>query len=180
MTPTPGQRVYILCGLPFAGKTTLARALEERLGIVHIEVDREHLDNWDVPDGEPRPKEAWVASYKVAYARLEETLDAGRSAVFDATGYRRFHRDRARRLAATRGIPSTVIVMDVSREEAQARRDANRRTPVRPNVPDSDFEMVSREMQRPGPEEPSVTYHPSEPVDEWIDRVIRPLGGEPT
>jgi predicted ATPase len=30
--------LYILCGLPFSGKTTLARALADRCGFVHTEV----------------------------------------------------------------------------------------------------------------------------------------------
>ncbi len=31
-------RLYILCGLPFSGKTTLAKELEKRLGFVLIEI----------------------------------------------------------------------------------------------------------------------------------------------
>lgn len=32
-------RLYILCGLPFSGKTTLAKKLEKRLGFVLIDID---------------------------------------------------------------------------------------------------------------------------------------------
>ncbi len=32
-------RLYILCGLPFAGKTMLAKELEKRVGFVLIDID---------------------------------------------------------------------------------------------------------------------------------------------
>jgi len=32
-------RLYTLCGLPFAGKTTIAKALEHRFGIARIDED---------------------------------------------------------------------------------------------------------------------------------------------
>ena len=32
--------LYILCGLPFAGKTTLAKELVKHFGFVHIDIDQ--------------------------------------------------------------------------------------------------------------------------------------------
>jgi adenylate kinase family enzyme len=34
------SKLYILCGLPFAGKTTLAKELVKRFGFVHIGIDQ--------------------------------------------------------------------------------------------------------------------------------------------
>lgn len=36
--------LYILCGLPFAGKTTLTRALERKLGFALVELDAINLE----------------------------------------------------------------------------------------------------------------------------------------
>lgn len=53
MAETSGARLIIVCGLPGAGKTTLARALEDRLGAVRFSPDEWmnelSLDLYDEP-----------------------------------------------------------------------------------------------------------------------------------
>src|SRR5690349_13392248 len=67
--PTP--RLYILCGLPFAGKTTLAGVLSDRLGLARLALD-DIISEWGVGlDGRPIPAEHWAAAYNEAYRRLD-------------------------------------------------------------------------------------------------------------
>src|SRR6187200_405660 len=78
------QHLFLLCGLPFSGKSTLGRSLQARLGIVHVEVDRYHFDGRTDFVERPIERAEWIAAYKAAYRQAEAALDAGQSVVFDA------------------------------------------------------------------------------------------------
>jgi predicted kinase len=169
------SHLFLLCGLPFSGKSTLARALQVRFGIVHVEVDRHHLDGQAGFDGRRIERSEWITAYQAAYCEVDEAFAQGRSVVFDAVSYRRNQRDRIRRIAAKHGVPMTIVYFDVTPEEAKTRVAANRQNPVRVNVPDEDMAEIAAGMQPPRDDEHAVRYHPSEPIESWIDRVIQPL-----
>lgn len=181
----PGNRheqrslcIFLLCGLPFAGKSTMGRALSERFGLAHVEVDRYMRES--IEQGvEPTPS-VWLPAYRLAMEEIRRCLDAGRSAVFDAVGHRRKHRERMRRLATRHGAELTVIYLDVGADEARARMVANRANPARPNVSDEGFAWIAGEMEPPAPDEAPLVYRPSEPLAAWLERAIAPLleGGQ--
>ena len=149
--------------------------MQERLGIVHVEVDQHHAGGRAGVDGRRIEREEWIAAYQAAYRVVEDALAAGHSVVLDAVSYRRTQRERVRRIAAKHGVPMTVIYLDVTPEQATARMTANRLNPTRANVPDLDFEEVAAGMQPPREDEPVVRYRPEEPAAAWIDRVIAPM-----
>ena len=77
-TPPPGFRRIVVVGSSGAGKTTLARALSQRLGVPHIELDAiRHGPNWvETPDDLFRERlaervraEAWVVDGSYGFAR---------------------------------------------------------------------------------------------------------------
>jgi predicted kinase len=172
--PVLGARLFVLCGLPFAGKSTLARGLTARLGLVHVELDAEHdASGLDLMQRSPTPAE-WLTAYRRAYRRLDQVLAEGRAAVFDATSYRRVDRDRLRRMAAARGVPVTLVYLDVPAEEALRRREANRCRPRRPHVPDGDFARIGGQMEPPALDETAIRYDASLSAGEWIERVLLP------
>lgn len=153
----------------------MARALQDRLGIVHVEVDALHAGGQDGFDGRRIERAEWIAAYQAAYRVAERALSAGDSVVFDAVSYRRNQRDRVRRLGEKHGASVTIIYLEVDRDAARTRIDANRRNPVRVNVPDEDLNEIADGMQPPQPDEDAVIYRPGEPIDDWIDRTIRPM-----
>jgi predicted kinase len=157
----------------------MGRALQERLGIVHVEVDRHHLPGEPGYEGRRIERAEWIAAYQAAHREVEAALAAGLSVVFDAVSYRRTQRDRIRRIASKHGVPMTVVHLNVSADEARARLIANRASPTRVNVPEEDFNEVAGGMQPPDQNESFVNYRPDEPVDAWIARVIAPLLKEP-
>lgn len=170
--------LLVLCGLPFSGKSTLGRALAERLGAIHVEVDRLHADVADALEGRRIERQEWIAAYQAAYREVEAALSDGRVVVFDAVSYRRVQRDRVRRIANRFGVPMTIVYLDVDPDQARARLEANRRAPLRVNVPDVDFEEVASGMQPPMDDEPHIRYRPDEPIFDWIDRAVAPLLAE--
>lgn len=174
MTPDLASplQVIVLCGLPFAGKSTLARALAERLDLVHVEVDQAVRETAEYVPGAPIPRSAWITAYRVSYRRMEAALAAGRSVVLDATNYRRLHRDLIRAKAARLGAETTVVSIAIAAAEIDARRERNRRSPTRPDVGQDDFAMVQRDMQAPGPDEHPILYAPGMSIDSLVVRLI--------
>ena len=169
------QRLLVTCGLPFSGKSTLSRALPAELGIAHVEVDALHTRHGLRPGVDPIERADWIAAYQRGYAELEVILREGRSAVFDAVSYRRLQRNRVRRVAERLGVPATVVLLDVSVEEARARLERNRFTRERVDVPMADFLEVAGGMQGPDPDEETIRYQPDEPLAAWVERVVRPM-----
>ncbi|MDP9371911.1 MAG: ATP-binding protein [Chloroflexota bacterium] len=164
-------RLLILCGLPFAGKTTLARELEQRRGFARVEIDAINAERgvWD--DRHGMSPEEWDETYRESYRRLEAPLRKGRSVIYDATNFTREQRDRPRAIAARHGVPATVIYLDVPEAEARRRWQRNREAGLRADVRDEDFALVVGAFEPPAGDEAAVRYDPSVPLDEWIARL---------
>src|SRR5712692_962169 len=170
--------LYILCGLPFTGKTTLARAFERQLGIALVELDDINRVRGVGLHGEAISPEEWDGTYAEAYRQLDTFLAAGQSVLFDAASFTKAQRDFLRTLAGKRWASSLVIYLDVSEAEARQRWLQNRATGARYDVRDEDFAQVVNFFEPPAPEEHAVYYRPSQPADEWIQQTF--LAGDNT
>lgn len=164
--------VYILCGLPFAGKTTLARALADRLGWVHLEVDALNRTRGIGLHGEQLTRQDWIATYRAAYQRLDELLRAEQTVLYDATNVRRAQRQRARQIAARHSATTYVLYVTTPHAAAQRRLEQNRHAPSRADVHDLDFAEVSVQLQPPTADERVLHYNGSEPIADWIARAL--------
>lgn len=170
-------RVYILCGLPFAGKTTLAKALEERLGFARVDMDEINTDRGVGLHGEAISQEDWDRTYAESYRQLDQLLQSGQSVLFDAANFTKAQRNYLREIAAQHGASTQVLYLDVSESEAKQRWLLNRITHRRYDVRDDDFAYVVTYFDEPTPDEHVLRYHPSQPVNEWIEQTL-PATGE--
>jgi predicted kinase len=164
--------LYILCGLPFAGKTTLAKTLTERFGFLRIDLDQLNNVFGVGLHGEPISLEKWDRTYAESYKQLGEALATGRSVVYDATNFTKDQRDHLRFIANTHHVLSQVIYIALSDSEARQRWLHNRITHERYDVRDEDFEKVVMRFEPPQHEEQVISYHPSQSLDEWIDQTF--------
>lgn len=169
-------RVYILCGLPFAGKTTLAKALAARLGFARVDMDEINTRKGVGLQGEVIVQEEWDRTYAESYKQLDQLLQAGQSVLFDAANFTRVQRDYLRTIAAKHEAATQVIYVDVSEAEARERWLQNRITQQRYDVRDDDFAYVVTYFDIPAPDEHVLRYHSSQPVDEWIERTLLATG----
>ena len=165
-------RLLILTGLPFSGKSTLARSLASAIDAVHVEIDQINSDRGLGVDAAPITASAWSETYSQAFHDIDAALRRGHIVIFDATNYTRTQRDDARRVAACAGVPSLVLYVAISTNTARQRLRDNRKTRARHDVRDDDFENVIQNFERPTASEgPMLELAPGCPLAEVIQRI---------
>ena len=161
-------RLYILCGLPFAGKTTLALALVNRFCLMHIDIDQINTDFGVGLYGASISPEEWERTYTEAYKQLEVALDSKHSVIFEGANFTKELRDRIRAISNVRGVISRVIFVDVPVSEAQRRLLNNRIIQQRYDVRDDNFAYAVAYFESPTKDEGVIYFDQSEPLEEWI------------
>ncbi|WP_135366287.1 AAA family ATPase [Halosimplex halophilum] len=120
MTP----RLVVQCGLPGVGKSTVARAVADRLGAERIRSDAVRREVVDDPTYSRAERDR---VYRAMLERAREALADGESVVLDATFERRTHRDDAAELADEVGadLRFVRVVCDsgVARRRIRERED---------------------------------------------------------
>ncbi len=164
--------LYILCGLPFAGKTTLTKELVNWLGIQRVAIDDINSERgiWD--DEKGLSSEEWDETYREAYQRIATFLSLGESVVDDSANFTREQRDRLRTIAEQYNAQSCVIFVDVSLTEARRRWQENRQTAVRADVRDDDFAHIVEYFAPPVENENVLRFDGSMLVREWIQHTF--------
>lgn len=152
------QSVLLLCGLPFAGKTTVACELRERLDATVISLDAINAER-GLQGGEGITVEEWQRSHQVALARLAEALQAGHAiVVIDDTNCLRFLRDNYREVACLFGAAAHVLLLPADEEELTRRLRKNRDSATRNDVHDEVFAATVDRFEWPGDDESPIIW----------------------
>jgi uncharacterized protein len=135
----PGPALIVTMGLPASGKTSLARALASRLGLVHLSSDLLRKELAGRRPTEHRREAFGAGLYAAAatrrtYATLRRRaahwLGRGRSVVLDATYGRAAERAAVRRLATRLGARLVVFHCRADDATIRARLRARERDPL--------------------------------------------------
>ena len=160
--------IFILCGLSFAGKTTLAKELARRRGLPYLSLDEVNTERGVGLSGEPITAEEWEQTYAESYRRLEALIEQGRSVVYDESNFARAQRDFLRALAARHGFAAHVIYVDTPEAEVRRRWQQNRADRRRNDVRDDDFAYLIAHFEPPETDEAVIHYNGGVPIDEWL------------
>ncbi|CAN5561481.1 hypothetical protein BH09CHL1_BH09CHL1_26920 [soil metagenome] len=168
--------VFMLCGTPFSGKSTLARALVERFDLTHVEIDLVHQERGVLlRDGDGVSENDWLVAFQTSYRRLIQAIERGESVVWDATTYYRAQRDRVRKVAVKYGAEVVLVYVDTPASVARSRLERNRVVRSRWDIPDDEFTTISRALEPPTADEFPLRYSPDVPLDHWMTTIIAPL-----
>jgi predicted kinase len=162
---------YILCGIPFSGKSTLGKELAKRLGFVHINLDQlkkekgyGKVSDDDVPDN------VWKIIFQEADKKLIDTLKSGKNVANETAWVTRKWRDRARKVAADAGFASKIIWLTIDEVIVRNRWQQNRKKTNRYDTFDKEFNDYVNDFEPPTRDEDIIIYDQTIPVDEWIKK----------
>jgi predicted kinase len=166
------RTLYLLCGPAFAGKTTLARAMSERLGCAVVGFDAIVAELGLPPAGEGLPTEVLAAVHRTALARAEAAMAGGGDLVIDDTNCFRFLRDDYRRFAGRLGYRARVVHLDVAEGELRRRRAAAEAGGERAGVRSDLFEEHLATFEPPADDEDVLVLRRDDRLDEWLDTCL--------
>ena len=161
--------LYILCGLPFSGKTTLARHLVDRLGFASVSIDQIRLARgftWS--EDEKVSPEQWREIFEQSFRETEDNLRRGISVLYDSANQDRFSRDRLRAVARRGHFLTCVIFLDVPITVLRQRWERNRISKERFDLPERFFQAALDTFESPTEDEHVIRYDQLTPIDEWI------------
>jgi predicted kinase len=163
------NKLYILCGIPFSGKTTLANKIAEKLGFIKIDLDEVKFELYgrEITDGKISPA-GWDKIYQEMYGRIHHNLDDGNTVIHDTGNFTRYERGLVKDIADKLEVETIIIFVDTPKEEAYKRLLENRQINTRFNVSDEDFKDTVEEMEPPLEDEKHLILHQNDQIDEWI------------
>ncbi len=165
--------LYILCGIPFSGKSTLAKRLAEFVGGIRIDLDEIKFEIYGAKIVDANLKQSdWDIIYQEMYKRIREWLLLGKVVVHDTGNFTRYERGLVSKIAEGQKIEYVTIYMEIPKEVAYDRLKINRLKRTRFDVSDKDFESTVTEMEMPDPEENAIYFRHDEDIDKWLKRNI--------
>ena len=99
------NKLYVFCGIPFSGKTTIASRLAEKLGFVRIDLDEVKFQIFGVNINDNQiDKTSWDKVYKKMYEEIEANLKAGKTVINDTGNFTKNERTRIKQIAEKQGL----------------------------------------------------------------------------
>ena len=164
-------RLVVVCGLPGAGKTTVAEAAADRLGATLLRTDVVRKELFGDPQYSARESRS---TYEEVFDRAGETLAAGESTVLDGTFRLATRRERARAVAADHGAAFTL--MRVTCEESVAKARIRAREDDESDADVAVYDLLREEFE---PTDDPVVVDNSGDLDATLARVREVLPAPP-
>jgi predicted kinase len=161
-----------MCGLPFSGKSTLAKSLGGELGIRMLSYDFEiwvphhHL----VPPGFSVSDE-YDFVQDIARREIRAILSSGQSLIYDDLLLDRD--DRQKLTAAISGTEADLLFLflDTPMAVIDQRRAANSRLKARTSIPDEKMALDASHLELPGGDEPVIYIRPDDVLPDIVSRI---------
>lgn len=167
------QKLYILCGIPFAGKTTIAQKISEKLGFIKVDLDevKFQLFGNSIKD-EDIDQKGWNKIYQRMYGLIEKHLKDGKTVIQDAGNFTKSERSVVRDIAEKLGVEVITIFVATPEHIAKERLLANKQKLNRFDITLASFQSAAQEMQIPQDDENVVMYDMQSDIDDWIGKHI--------
>ena len=159
--------LYLLCGMPFSGKTTLGKTIARQLDSSYISLD-EINEARGLRGGDGISIEEWEKTHSIAMSQMQTTMPTSQDIVLDDTNCFRWLRDRFRQLAAEYNYQTTVVFVDVPVSEIWQRMSANQKTQTRHMVKPEIIKEMTKTFEPPEEDENVIRYDGEQSIDEWI------------
>ena len=82
------NRLYIFCGIPFSGKTTIAKKVADKFGFVRIDLDDIKFDLFGKNARDEELKQTdWDKIYAKMYEEIKNNLKNGKTVINDTGNF---------------------------------------------------------------------------------------------
>ena len=161
--------LYVMCGLSFSGKTTLARAIAESTGSAFVSYD----ELWETAERDPALTglDEWRFVVGLVHEGARRELREGRSVVVDNLNEERVDRDLLRAIADEEGADTVVVHVETPLDVIERRRRENAKSGARGHTGTEQFEFVRARFEPPARPERFVRYRHGEDVGAWLARL---------
>jgi predicted kinase len=160
------QTLYILTGLPYAGKSTLRKRLIDRYGLSYVSVD-ELIDRRNL-DTEVMTQDDWNSVYSETLEGLKYRLANGENVIVDIGNLKRSERDAVRSIGAEYSVDPKLIYINTTKEEILNRRSRNEETQERGQLTESLLNRAFDMFEEPQADESPIIYNQEIDLDEWL------------
>lgn len=169
------NKLYILTGLPYSGKTTLRKELVKRLNFDYVSVDEIMAEKNMWCAGHPT-QEDWDTAYSLAYEKLKDLLKQNKNVILDIGNLEFHEREVARQIAESLDIKSVLIYVNTPMEEIMRRRKENKITKVRGHLEEDLLKSAIDKFDEPTKDENPIIYSSQMDLETWIKENIEELG----
>lgn len=163
-------RLYIMCGLAFSGKSTLARKIAEHTGAKLIAFDKLWV-NTEKEKPISKDDDGWKFIRKVGLNEIAKTLSEGTSVVYDDNNPRFEHREEVRDIARKLGVKETVIYLNTPMETIRARETTNKITGERHEVEIGNLQKVAQDFEAPTSRENFLEFTLATDLNEFLQKL---------
>ncbi|HEX6706531.1 MAG TPA: ATP-binding protein [Albitalea sp.] len=156
--------LLLMCGVAFAGKTTLARRIASRCGHHRISL-AEILGQGPSLDLAPAQ---WERAADEAARQIDRLLGHGHDVVLDDSNASRVRRDRLRAVARHQDAKCLLVYLPLTLEQGLQRLAADRVEHARPDVSEPLYRDHVARFEPPAADEPALWFLPGEDALQWV------------
>ena len=167
------KRLFMMCGIAFSGKTTVAKQLSKALDCPYLSLDDINAER-GLHGGEGIAAEEWERTHRIALQRVRKLVAEREDIVLDDTNCFRWLRDRYRVFARENGYLVELVYLEVPLQDVQARICQNSVTAGRHSIEPGIFGEHVRGFEAPQADEAATVLRNPEDISRWIQSKSRP------
>lgn len=153
------KTLWILCGLPYSGKTYIAKQILQNLSAEYVSIDAIFKgQGFDWSSNHLPNEKGWEEIFTMSYQQSQEALKKGLNVLYDSTNHTKASRDILRKVATDVGADVKVLWIDTTPEIVWKRWEDNLSTKKRPVVDKTLVEATINTFEQPTEDEAVVYY----------------------
>jgi predicted kinase len=164
----PKPILYIMCGVGFSGKSTLAKKIAKHTGAILVSQDALFFEKEKELNLDQDSDEQWRMLLDMCLERIKENLEAGKSVVFDNTNTKFEHREELREVAKLVEAETKVIFLDTPIEVQKERQKKNLETGERHDVKQEYLDQAISGLEVPIENENTLIFKPDTNLDVFL------------
>lgn len=161
--------LYLMCGAPFSGKTTLAKQIVARTQSHYISLD-DLMRQRGLDLTHPQPGEEWEKTHQLCIQLLHTLMQKGGNIVLDDTNFLKWLRDRFRNVAIEHHYQVVTVYLAVPVAELERRRQQALATQERNYLVDENFYPVIEQFEIPDNTENTIIFDTTSHLSDWMNK----------